>query len=105
MLIKDVISILNINRETLRSWEVGAYEPMPYHYPAIIKFLCYLPISFETDSLGGRIKKYRYLNGLSQEQFALLLNTDKCTVSFWEKNKRLPLKKMINRVSTFIDKM
>ncbi len=91
--IKDVLDEFKIDRETLRAWELGVWEPFVKHYPKIIRFLGYYPFIHETESLGGKIKKYRFENGLTQEQFANLLCTDKCTVSFWETNRRLPLEK------------
>lgn len=93
--IKDVLNEFQIDRETLRAWELGLWEPFVKHYPKIICFLGYYPLQYETETLGGKIKKYRYEHGLTQEQFAVLLNTDKCTVSFWETNRRLPLTKTV----------
>ena len=57
ILIKDVITELDIDRETLRGWELGLWEPFVRHYPKIVKFLKYNPFNIETDTLGGRIKK------------------------------------------------
>lgn len=93
--IKDLLTYFEIDRETLRGWELGLWEPFVRHYPKIIQFLGYYPFTHEVETLGGRIKKYRFENGLTQPEFAKLLNTDKCTVSFWETNRRLPLQKTV----------
>jgi DNA-binding transcriptional regulator YiaG len=91
ILIKDLITTLEINRETLRGWELGLWQPFVRHYPKIIHFLGYYPLSHETETLGGKIKKYRFEHGLTQKQFAVLLSTDGCTIALWEGNKRVPL--------------
>ena len=70
ILIKDVIAEFKIDRETLRGWELGLFEPHVSHYPGIISFLGYNPCVFETNTLAGEIKKYRYSHGLSRRQFA-----------------------------------
>lgn len=93
MLIKDVIELLKIDRETLRGWELNLFEPHVSHYPLIISFLGYIPFKFETGSLAGKIKEYRYKHGLTQMQFGKLLNTDGSVVWQWESNNRLPIAK------------
>jgi DNA-binding XRE family transcriptional regulator len=89
--IKEVIEQLQIDRETLRGWELNLFTPFVKHYPAIINLLGYYPFNEEMESLGGKIKRYRFTNGITQEQFALLLDTDRSTVSQWENNKYVPL--------------
>jgi len=101
--IKQLLSEFQIDRETLRAWELGLWEPFVKHYPQIIRFLGYYPFTHETKTLGGKIKKYRFEHGLTQGQFARLLHTDKCTVSFWETNRRLPLEKTIALLKTILD--
>jgi DNA-binding XRE family transcriptional regulator len=93
ILIKDVIALLKIDRETLRGWELNLFEPHVSHYPLIISFLGYNPCIFETASLAGKIKEYRYKHGLTQMQFGKLLHTDGSVVWQWESNSRLPLLK------------
>ena len=102
MRIKDIIGILGITRETLRGWELGLYEPHVQYIPIITSFLGYPPFNFDSETLCGGIKKYRFDNGLTQEQFGKLFNTDKCTVSFWETNRRLPLPKTAKAIMKLI---
>ncbi|MGB4776376.1 MAG: helix-turn-helix transcriptional regulator [Daejeonella sp.] len=82
---------MHIDRETLRCWEMGVYEPRVQHYPAIIAFLGYDPLQIDTNTLAGKIKRYRYLNGLTQDDLAELLHTDRSTVWQWETNNRQPI--------------
>ena len=104
MLIKDVIVQLKINRETLRGWELNLYEPFVRHYPNIIRFLGYWPFMVDVTTLGGRIKKYRYQYGLSQDQFGVLVDTDRCQVSLWENNKQRPVPKTLKAIEKILTK-
>jgi DNA-binding transcriptional regulator YiaG len=92
MLIKDVIAALGICRWTHREWEHNNLEPFVYHYPKIIAFLGYYPFDHETESLGGKIKKYRFMHGLSLADFGKLVGMVGSTVSTWERNKAKPIK-------------
>ena len=67
---KGLIQYFEVDRETIRSWENGSYLPSVKYYPKIIQLLGYYPFEHEQESLGGQIKRYRFINGLSQEQFA-----------------------------------
>jgi DNA-binding transcriptional regulator YiaG len=87
MLIKDVLEILGVNRWTLRQWEQNILEPFVYQYPKIIAFLGYYPFTHETETQGGKIKKYRFTQGLSMQEFGKLVGVAGCTVSTWERNK------------------
>jgi transcriptional regulator with XRE-family HTH domain len=100
LLIKDVLGILGINRNTLREWEYGNLEPFVCHYPKIIAFLGYYPFNHETESLGGKIRKYRYTHGLSLAEFGKLVGAAGCTLSTWERNKAKPVKPEIFTVLT-----
>lgn len=104
ILIKDVCAILNISRETLRGWELGEFEPHVSHYPIIITFLRYNPCQIELDTIAGKIKDYRYRHGLTQQEFATLLNTQASVVWQWECNGRLPLPKTQKRILDVIEK-
>jgi DNA-binding transcriptional regulator YiaG len=91
ILIKDIIPTLGVDRETLRGWEQGLFHPLLRHYPRIIKLLGYIPFETDETTLAGKIKKYRYINGLTQRQFANLINADIVTVWKWEKRNITPL--------------
>ena len=103
ILIKDIITQLGIDRETLRGWELGLFEPFVKHYPAIIKLLGYPPFTIDDTVLSGKIKLYRYCNGLTQRQFASLLNTDVATVWQWETKNRMPLPETQKKILALIE--
>ena len=104
ILIKDVCAFLKIDRETLRGWELGLFEPFVSHYPIIISFLGYNPCTFETDSFAGKVKMYRHKHGLTQMQFGELLQTKASVVWQWEGNNRLPLEKTQKKILVLIQK-
>jgi transcriptional regulator with XRE-family HTH domain len=101
--IKDVISELGISRETLRGWEGNQFEPHVSHYPAIIQFLGYNPFQFDTNTLSGKIKTYRYTCGLTQAQFGALLGTNSSVVWQWETAGRPPIRKTLKRILELVD--
>jgi len=98
LLIKAVVEQLDIDRETLRCWETGVYEPHVYQYPSILAFLGYDPLQIDTSTLAGKIKQYRYSHGLSQEKMAELLQTDRSTVWQWETKNREPIPNCRERI-------
>jgi len=100
--IKTIIKELGISRDTLRGWELNLFQPFVTHYPKIIQLLGYYPFQGEANSLGGRIRKFRYMKGLTQRQFADLMHTDVTAVWFWEADKRVPLPKTKEVIERFV---
>jgi transcriptional regulator with XRE-family HTH domain len=91
LLQKDVASIIGVCEDSITLWENNRNEPSIIHYPKLIHFLGYVPFNVDTSTLGGQIKLYRYLHGLSQEDLAYKLNINESTVFRYEKNKHKPL--------------
>ena len=90
LLQSDVSKILDVCEDTISGWENERSEPYIHYYPTIISFLGYSPFDIDTSTLGGRIKKYRIENGLSQEELAYMLRVNESTVFGWEKNAHNP---------------
>jgi DNA-binding XRE family transcriptional regulator len=86
----QVAKIIGVCTDTITNWENGRGEPRIQSYPKVIEFLGYFPFEFDTSILGGRIKKYRYLNGLSQEKFSKELGVNESTVFHYENGKHKP---------------
>lgn len=103
ILIKDVIAYLQISRETLRAWELQQYEPQVSHFPLIISFLGYNPCSFDTATLAGKIKEYRYRKGKTQKELGELLSTDTSIIWQWETNGRMPIEKTQKQILELIE--
>jgi len=94
----DVANIIGVCEDSITLWENNRNEPQIVHYPKIIQFLGYIPFEVDTSTLGGEIKLYRYLHGLSQEELALKLNINQSTVFHYENNKHNPSPKIFKRL-------
>ena len=96
----QVAKILNTDAQYIYAWENNHYKPIISKYPKIIDFLGYFPFEIDTSTFGGKIKKYRYLHGLSQEKMAQFLNVDEGTITGYERNKKVPkVVKIINLIN------
>ncbi len=95
LLQKDVASLLGTVEEAIYRWETNRNKPEIKYMPKIIEFLGYFPFEINLGTIGGQIKKYRYLNGLSQEHLANLLNVNESTVFHFEKGKHKPKKETL----------
>ena len=91
LLQKDVASKIGVTEDCITLWEKNHHKPTVKYYPKIIKFLGYMPFDVDVSTLGGQIKLYRYLHGLSQEKLALKLHINESTVNDYENNKHRPL--------------
>lgn len=87
----DVAKIFDVCEDSVTGWENGRSTPHIKYCPKLIEFLGYNPFPIETETLGGRMKKYRIENGLSQEEFAKKMGVDESTVFHWEKGTHVPL--------------
>lgn len=94
----QVAKILDTRKQYVYTWENDYNKPTVSMYPKIIEFLGYFPFEIDTETVGGRIKKYRYLHGFSQEKMALFLNVDEGTIRSreLEKEQSQYLKRMVN---------
>ena len=87
----DVAKVFDICEDSMTGWENGRSKPQIQFYPKIISFLGYNPFSVDTSTLGGRIKYYRIIHGLSQEDFAKKIGVNESTIFSWEKGDHEPL--------------
>ncbi|MFZ6025665.1 MAG: helix-turn-helix domain-containing protein [Bacteroidota bacterium] len=86
---------IGVSEDCLCYWEKGRNVPQLRHYPAIISFLDYYPFNHETETFGGKIKRYKYEHGLNNKEMARLLGADAGTISNWERNRSFPTKKRV----------
>ncbi|TCC95041.1 helix-turn-helix domain-containing protein [Pedobacter hiemivivus] len=84
----DVAKMFSVSEDCITYWENNRSKPQINHYPRIIQFLGYFPFELDTSTIKGQIKAYRYVNGLSQKRFAMLMNADPVTVRLWENGER-----------------
>jgi len=102
LLQKDVAGRLGVTEDSITNWELNRHEPHIMHYPKIIEFLGYIPFEIDTSTLGGKIKRYRYLKGISQEQLAKELGVDESTVNHYERNNKKPLRKTMAKLAPIL---
>ncbi len=72
----QVAKIINVTAESITNWELNRTEPNLYQIPKIISFLGYTPEMNENP-----IIKYRIRKGLSQKEFARIIEIDSTTLS------------------------
>lgn len=87
---KEVAIMIGVTEDCYYLWEGNKAFPQVQHMPKIIAFLGYLPISIDVSTIMGRIKYYRYINGLSHKKMGKLLNVNTTTVRAWENGDSFP---------------
>ena len=83
-------------------WETDFAKPQIQYAPKIIKFLGYNPYVMETETLGGKVKNYRVLNGLSHKKMGGIVGVDGATISTWETGKFNPEGANLNRLKEIL---
>lgn len=77
-------------------WENNSRFPQLRNYPKFIEVLGFSPFDFDTSTLGGKIKVYRYQKGLNRKKLSKILGVDKKTLRDWEDNNHAPMPKSMN---------
>ena len=98
----DVANILKVSEATIYNWENNRSAPQVNYYPFIIEFLRYFPFDVDATTFSGKLKEYRYKNGLTIEDMGKVLKVDESTVFNWERGKRTPLPKTLNKVEQLL---
>ncbi|WP_286833460.1 helix-turn-helix transcriptional regulator [Sphingobacterium sp. UBA7038] len=100
---KDLAVLFGVSEDCITYWENNRSTPQITYYPALIRFLGYYPFELDLTTFEGRIKAYRYLNGLSRKHFAKLMVVDPQTVIGWEngRGKRPKREKMERFLSKY----
>ncbi len=103
LLQRDVAKILNVSTDCITYWENNKTQPQVNYFPRIIEFLGFLPFEFGTSTFTGKLKAYRFRNGLSHKRLGKILNVDATTIRAWESGKRNPLKGMLAKLNKIFD--
>ena len=80
LLQKDIAQILSVCEDTIVGWEMRGTIPGMKQMPQIIKMLGYLPVKIDVSILGGKIAHYRYMHGLTPEEFGLIVRANASAV-------------------------
>jgi DNA-binding XRE family transcriptional regulator len=99
---KAMGGFIGVCEDSITFWEKNRNKPSIIYYPKIIQFLGYVPFDIDASTLGGQIKLYRYLHGLSQEDLALNLDINESTVFHYEKNKHKPSPKILIKFKSLL---
>ncbi|HWB27602.1 MAG TPA: helix-turn-helix domain-containing protein [Chitinophagaceae bacterium] len=86
----EVASLLGVCEESLSGWENNRSQPQIKYYKRIIQFLGYYPFNHDTNTLGGRILKYRYTKSLTQRQMGRKVGVNATTINAWETRENSP---------------
>ncbi len=98
----EVASILGVDECTITNWEKNRVAPRLSYIPKIIEFLGYEPEIFTRATPGEKLKRYRKLRGINQEQFARQLGIDPTTLSRMERNQGKLKSKIKRKIEHFI---
>lgn len=90
--------------ETITNWELNQTKPALQFLPGIIGLLGFDPTP-PSASHGERLKAARRRAGLSQERFAELLGIDPGTLSRWERNLRMPIRRHLRIAEVFGERL
>ena len=104
LLKQDVAKRLGVCTDSITLWETEKAQASVKHYPNIIAFLGYFPFQLEGSLIAIKIKRFRYDNGLTQEELAQKLSINESTVYHYEKDIHKPLPKILYRIECLIGK-
>lgn len=96
----EVASILGVSTDCVTYWENNRSTPQISYYPKIHQFLGYCITEFDETTYAGRIKAYRWKNGLTYKKMGKLLGADGSTITAWEKGESLPSKARMEKFDT-----
>ena len=99
---KAVAEQIGVSPSTIAMWEEEKSKPEVTQMKNIIAFLGFYPLP-EPTTLAEHIRKYRHVNGLSLEEFGILVGVDGTTVWTWENCKYTPLEKTIHKIRDLIN--
>lgn len=101
----DVAKIFNVSTDCVTYWENNRSTPRIIFYPKIMEFLGYSPLDFDETTLSGRIKAYRYRNGITSKMFGNMLKVDPSTITEWENGIRVPAPKHLLKLEILLNKV
>lgn len=93
---------IGVSQTTIGQWERDLATPDVAHMKNVIDFIGYYPFD-EPSTLAERIKKYRYISGLSLEEFGELVDADGATVWTWENERYEPLYVTRKRIEALLE--
>lgn len=99
---KQVARLIGVAQATIYNWEAGTFEPETRFLPKIYEFLGYCPMRFPK-TFGEKLKLWRDVLGLSQEEFAKKTGVDESSITEWETGKHKPTERSLGKVNAFLN--
>ena len=87
---RDVAKILGVSKESISDWETDETMMRAEYYPAIISFLGYDPFAVDFSNLAERLRAYRKVHGLTQEELGRQVGVSEGSILRWETSKFTP---------------
>ncbi len=100
----EAAQLIGVSEDCFCYWENERNQPRLYQYPAIIRFLEYYPQVHETETLGGKITRYKRMQGMNNRAFGGICGVDAGTVAKWERNETTPLRRSMKKVLSVLRK-
>jgi len=102
LLQSDLAKIFGVSTDCITYWETSRSVPQISHFPKIHLFLGYSPIKFKERKFSGRLKAYRWKNGLSYKLLGDRLGVNGSTVRSWIMEKTVPSKRKCEEVEAIL---
>lgn len=104
LLQKDLASILGVTEDCITNWENNRNEPQISYHPKVISFLGYNPFPVENETMGGRVRAYRIIHGLTQEDLAVIVGVNESTIFHWERGTNTPHPRKMKLLEEILNK-
>ncbi|MBX9839672.1 MAG: hypothetical protein K2X69_15310, partial [Silvanigrellaceae bacterium] len=98
----EVAKQLHVSEETITNWEINRTIPQIKYYPRITSFLGYEFWKLDRNTISGKLKAYRYTNGLSVKRCAKLIQVDPSTIDAWESGKNASPQDFFEKLNTVL---
>ena len=98
---KAAAAKMDISPGTIELWETNRCTPDVRSMKKVIEFIGYYPFD-EPKTLSEKIRKHRYVHGLSLQEFGQILGVDGATVWTWENGKYKLLRGTIKKIESQI---
>lgn len=99
----DVADLLQVDTNTVTTWEMNRHQPTPKFAKSIISFLGYIPFNFEVQHLGKQLYYARLITGKTQRQVANIIGCDTSTIECFELAQRIPITRTREKIQGYID--
>lgn len=96
--IAEIAALFGVRNDTIVNWEQGHCAPSYCYGAKILEFLGYCPFE-KPETLGDRMRLWRWKRGLNSDQAAASIGIDPATWSSWERGEHKPLRASRERLT------